>query len=94
MPIQDKVKKTPKYLYIAIPLAIVFVVYLWNQRTINIKRDCSRQAESSAHQLYLSQLEQFPLANKQEIQQANEEGIFLTPAYEFEYERCLELKGL
>lgn len=91
---QIKQRVPAKYLYIAIPLVVLTVVYLWHQRTIAIKRECSSEAETSAHKLYVSQLEQFPLANKQEIQQANEQGIFLRPAYEFEYERCLELKGL
>lgn len=94
MDTQKKRKIPAKYVYIAVPLMLVALVYLWHQRTIGIKRACSQQAESTAHQLYVSQLEKYPLANEKELKLAKEEGIYLRPVYEFEYDKCLELKGL
>lgn len=96
MPEQIKPKVTVKYLYIAIPLVMLAVVWIWHQRTIAIKRECSTEAETTAQELYISALGTSPykdVANK-EIERAKEQGLYPKDAYEFSYKKCLELKGL
>lgn len=91
-----KQKIQAKHLYITIPLIVLAVVYLWHQRTIAIRRECSSEAESAAQELYISALGTSPykdVANK-EIERAKEQGLYPKDAYEFSYKKCLELRGL